>query len=105
MVAPSGGVGGPEAPFVIERVADLVADATGLDPAEVRRRNFIPPDAFPFTTQTGVIYDSGEYAKALAKVLEACDYDGLKHEQETRRQSGDRHQLGIGLSTYVEICG
>ena len=99
------GAGRPEAAHVMERVADLVADTTGLDAAEVRRRNFIPPEAFPFTTQTGVIYDSGEYANALAKALEAADYDGLKREQEERRQRGDRHQLGIGLSTYVEICG
>jgi carbon-monoxide dehydrogenase large subunit len=99
------GAGRPEAAHVMERVADLVADTTGLDAAEVRRRNFIAPESFPYTTQTGVTYDSGEYANALARALEAVDYDGLKREQEERRQRGDRHQLGIGLSTYVEICG
>jgi carbon-monoxide dehydrogenase large subunit len=99
------GAGRPEAAHVMERVADLVADTTGLDAAEVRRRNFIAPESFPYTTQTGVTYDSGEYANALARALEAVDYDGLKREQGERRQRGDRHQLGIGLSTYVEICG
>ena len=74
-----------------------------MDPAEVRRRNFIPPDQFPFQTKTGALYDTGEYAEALDKVLAAAGYDDLREEQERRRASGDVRQLGIGLSTYVEI--
>ena len=99
------GAGRPEATHLVERVADLVADATGVDPAEVRRKNFIPGEEFPFTTATGVTYDSGEYARALARALEVADYEGLKREQAERRARNDRMQLGIGLSSYVEICG
>lgn len=99
------GAGRPEAAHLVERVVDLVADATGIDPAEVRRRNFIPPDAFPYTTATGVTYDSGDYAKALDKALEVVGYEQLRKEQAERRQRGDRVQLGIGISSYVEICG
>jgi carbon-monoxide dehydrogenase large subunit len=75
----------------------------GIDPAELRRRNFFEPSAFPLTTVTGAAYDSGEYAKALDAVLGAADYSALRTEQERRRKAGERLQLGIGVSTYVEV--
>jgi carbon-monoxide dehydrogenase large subunit len=100
------GAGRPEAAFVIERVCDLVASATGLDPAEVRRRNFIQPGDFPFDTGIGMLpYDSGNYEPALDKALEAVGYSALRDEQAARRARGDRKLLGIGLSSYVEVCG
>jgi carbon-monoxide dehydrogenase large subunit len=97
------GAGRPEATQLIERVLDVAADQLGLDPAELRRRNFLNPQAFPLTTATGAAYDSGEYAKALDAALAAAGYDELRAEQARRRQAHDRVQLGIGLSTYVEV--
>jgi carbon-monoxide dehydrogenase large subunit len=97
------GAGRPEAAFSIERVADMVARALKLDPAEVRRRNFIPPDAFPHKTATGATYDSGNYAPALDKALKIVGYPALREEQ--RRLRGQGRLLGIGLSSYVEITG
>jgi carbon-monoxide dehydrogenase large subunit len=97
------GAGRPEAAAAIERAVDLFAAAIGMDPAEVRRRNFIAPEAFPFLTKTGELYDSGRYAEALDKVLAAADYARLRQEQAHRRARGEVRQLGIGLSTYVEI--
>jgi carbon-monoxide dehydrogenase large subunit len=100
---PVRGAGRPEATQVIERAIDLFASEIGLDPAEVRRRNFIPPDAFPFTTAAGARYDSGEYARALDAALERAGYEQLRAEQARRREQGSSRQLGIGISTYVEI--
>ncbi len=97
------GAGRPEATFLIERVMDHIAAELDLDPAEVRRRNFIAADDFPATTATEVIYDSGDYQTALDRLLEIADYAGLRREQEERRARGE--VMGIGLSTYVEICG
>jgi carbon-monoxide dehydrogenase large subunit len=97
------GAGRPEANFIIERVIDLVADETGLDPAEVRRRNFFPADAFPAETATGLLYDSGDYQTALDLLLEAADYEALLEEQAERRERGEL--MGIGIGAYVEICG
>ena len=97
------GAGRPEATQLIERVIDVAADQMGLDPAELRRKNFLQPSAFPLTTITGAGYDSGEYAKALDAVLAAADYKALRAEQERRRKNGDRVQLGIGVSAYVEV--
>ncbi len=100
------GAGRPEAAFVIERVCDLVANATGIDPAEVRRRNFIQPSDFPYDTGIGMLpYDSGEYQTALDRALDQVGYVGLRDEQRARRSRGDAKQLGIGLSSYVEVCG
>jgi aerobic carbon-monoxide dehydrogenase large subunit len=100
------GAGRPEASFVIERVCDLVADATGVDPAEVRRQNFIQPGDFPYDTGVGMLpYDSGNYDLTLSKALEAVGYQDLLAEQAKRRQNGDRKLLGVGLSSYVEVCG
>jgi carbon-monoxide dehydrogenase large subunit len=100
------GAGRPEAAFVIERVCDLVADATGLDPADVRRRNFIQPDDFPYDTGVGMLpYDSGNYEPALDKALQQVGYEGLLAEQAKRRADDSNKLLGIGLSSYVEVCG
>lgn len=97
------GAGRPEATALIERAVDILADELHMDPAELRRRNFLPADDFPVTTATGARYDSGDYEAALATALELAGYDELRTEQQHRRASGARKQLGIGLSTYVEI--
>ncbi len=97
------GAGRPEAAAAIERAMDLFAVEIGMDPVEVRRRNLIAPDRFPFTTVTGTTYDSGDYAGGLDTLLAAVDYAGLRAEQQERRDRGDAIQLGIGVSTYVEI--
>jgi aerobic carbon-monoxide dehydrogenase large subunit len=97
------GAGRPEATAAIERAVDLFAAEIGMDPAEVRRRNFVSPDQFPFQTKTGALYDTGRYEEALDKVLAAAGYDQLRQEQQRRRASGASKQLGIGLSAYVEI--
>ncbi len=97
------GAGRPEATFYLERLMDLVADEGGLDPTDVRKVNFIPPDAFPFTTLTGEVYDSGEHQKALDKAKELIGYAGLRAEQAKLRKEG--RYLGIGVASYVEICG
>lgn len=97
------GAGRPEATHLIERIMDIVADEVGVDPAEVRRRNFIGPDEFPYSTCTGVIYDSGNYQPALDKALETIGYANFKQEQLAARAQGKL--LGLGLSTYIEICG
>jgi aerobic carbon-monoxide dehydrogenase large subunit len=97
------GAGRPEATAAVERAMDLFAAEIGLDPAEVRRRNLIRPEEFPYTTPTGATYDTGEYATALDRVLEAGDYPALRAEQVRRREAGDVVALGLGLSTYVEI--
>jgi carbon-monoxide dehydrogenase large subunit len=99
------GAGRPEATAAIERAVDIFAAEIGMDPAEVRRRNVIAPDKFPYTTAGGAEYDTGEYAAALDRVLAAAGYDDLRAEQARRRAGGDPVQLGIGLSTYVEITG
>jgi aerobic carbon-monoxide dehydrogenase large subunit len=96
------GAGRPEATYLIERVMDLVAAELKLDPVEVRRRNFVPPDAFPYTTPTGLIYDSANYRKCFEKALEMANYEKLREEQKNLRGQGKF--LGIGISTYVEIC-
>jgi carbon-monoxide dehydrogenase large subunit len=97
------GAGRPEATAAIERAVDDFAAEIGMDPAEVRRLNLVPPDKFPFSTPTGAVYDTGEYARALGKVLDAGGYQELRAEQARRRERGDPVQLGIGLSSYVEI--
>jgi aerobic carbon-monoxide dehydrogenase large subunit len=97
------GAGRPEATAAIERAVDLLAAEIGLDPAEVRRLNMVPPGSFPYTSPTGPVYDTGDYAAALDKVLTAAGYAELRREQARRRDHGDPVQLGIGLSAYVEI--
>jgi carbon-monoxide dehydrogenase large subunit len=99
------GAGRPEATYVVERAVDLVASELGLDPVEVRRRNFIPPDAFPYDPGilAGLKYDTGDYDKALKRALGLVGYDDFRLDQEVARAEG--RYLGIGFSTYVEICG
>jgi carbon-monoxide dehydrogenase large subunit len=99
------GAGRPEATAAIERAMDLFAAEAGLDPAEVRRKNLLPPFTEPHTTAFGAVYDSGDYATALDKALAAAGYEDLRAEQAKRRADGDVVQLGIGLSCYVEITG
>jgi carbon-monoxide dehydrogenase large subunit len=94
------GAGRPEATFLIERLVDEAARVLAMDPAEFRRRNFIPPDRFPFRTVTGQVYDSGEYARALDRALELADYRGLRAAQAAARARGD--MSGVGLASYVE---
>ena len=99
------GAGRPEATAAIERAMDLFAAEAGLDPAEVRRKNLLPPFTEPHTTAFGAVYDSGDYVTALDKALAAAGYEDLRAEQAKRRADGDPVQLGIGLSCYVEITG
>ncbi|HVD47095.1 MAG TPA: xanthine dehydrogenase family protein molybdopterin-binding subunit [Candidatus Limnocylindria bacterium] len=96
------GAGRPEAIAMIERAMDMLAAELRMDPAELRRRNLID-GPFPYTTATGLTYDTGDYARALDLALAASGYDELRREQRARRERGDRTQLGIGLSTYVEM--
>jgi carbon-monoxide dehydrogenase large subunit len=97
------GAGRPEASQAIERAVDVFAAEAGLDPVEVRRRNFIPKDSFPYTTASHATYDSGDYEGALDLALEAAGYEELRAEQARRREQGGARQLGIGVSTYIEI--
>ena len=97
------GAGRPEATAALERAVDLFAAEAGLDPADVRRRNVIPADAFPYDTGTRLTYDCGDYATALDRALDTADYPGLRAEQARRRAAGDPVELGIGIAAYVEI--
>jgi carbon-monoxide dehydrogenase large subunit len=101
-VAAYRGAGRPEASAMLERAVDLLAGELGMDAAELRRRNLIQPDALPYLTPTKARYDSGDYPAAMERVLEAAGYPALRAEQAARRRSGDRRQLGVGLSVYVE---
>ncbi len=97
------GAGRPEAAYYIERAVDILAQKLDMDPADVRRKNFIDPAAFPVTTATGEKYDTGEYAKSLDKALEVASYSDLRTMQEQARAEG--RIVGIGMASYVEICG
>ena len=97
------GAGRPEATAAIERIMDLFAREIGMDPAEVRRRNLIGKDEFPYTTPVETVYDVGDYHRALDLALEVAGYEDLRAEQARRRAAGDVRQLGIGVSCYVEI--
>jgi carbon-monoxide dehydrogenase large subunit len=97
------GAGRPEATHALERAVDLLAAEIGIDPVEVRRRNFVAPDRFPHTTVTGAVYDSGDYAGALDRALAVAGLDDLRTEQRRRREDGTRLQLGIGVASYVEV--
>ncbi|HVV14080.1 xanthine dehydrogenase family protein molybdopterin-binding subunit [Amycolatopsis sp.] len=99
------GAGRPEATAAVERAMDLFAREIGMDPGDVRRANFIEPGEFPYTTPTGASYDTGEYARALDKVLEAAGYAELRAEQKRRREAGEPVALGLGIASYVEITG
>lgn len=97
------GAGRPEATFIAERAMDLVARELGKDPAEIRRINFIKPDQFPYKSAAGAVYDTGNYEGALDKALQIADYQNLRAEQARKRAEGKL--MGIGLSSYIEICG
>jgi carbon-monoxide dehydrogenase large subunit len=97
------GAGRPEATAAIERAMDIFAAEVGLDPVEVRRTNLIPRDAFPYTTVSGATYDVGDYEKALDLAVASSGYASLREEQARRRAAGGPVQMGIGVSTYVEI--
>jgi aerobic carbon-monoxide dehydrogenase large subunit len=97
------GAGRPEASYLLERMVDIFARKIGMDPVEVRRKNFIPPDKFPFTTSTGLIYDSGNYEPALDRALQMLDYKAFRRQQEEARKQG--RYLGVGVVSYIEICG
>ena len=99
------GAGRPEATYVIERLMDELADELHMDPLDLRRRNWITHEEFPFTTVSGMTYDSGDYEAATDKALHLFGYEELRKEQAARRGSGDTVQLGIGISTYTEACG
>ncbi|HEY2206787.1 MAG TPA: xanthine dehydrogenase family protein molybdopterin-binding subunit [Pseudonocardia sp.] len=99
------GAGRPEATFAIERMMDELAVELGRDPMDLRRQNWISSDEFPFTTVAGLTYDTGNYEQATNQAMATFDYAGLRHEQEQRRERGDRVQLGIGISTFTEMCG
>jgi carbon-monoxide dehydrogenase large subunit len=99
------GAGRPEATFGIERLMDELADELGMDPLEVREKNWIRHEEFPFTTVAGLEYDSGNYEAATAQAKELFLYDDLRAEQRRRREAGDPVQLGIGVSTFTEMCG
>ncbi|TFV48990.1 molybdopterin cofactor-binding domain-containing protein [Blastococcus sp. TF02A_35] len=99
------GAGRPEATFAIERIMDELAVELGMDPLELRRKNWIDAAEFPFTTVAGLAYDSGDYEAATQQALQLLGYDELREEQRRRRESGDPVQLGIGISTFTEMCG
>jgi carbon-monoxide dehydrogenase large subunit len=99
------GAGRPEATYAIERVMDELAAELGRDPLDLRRQNWIRHEEFPFTSVCGLVYDSGDYDKATDKAMQLLGYDALRAEQAARRASNDPVQLGIGISTYTEMCG
>jgi aerobic carbon-monoxide dehydrogenase large subunit len=99
------GAGRPEATFAIERIMDDLAAELGVDPIELRRRNWIKHEEFPYTTISNMVYDSGNYEAATDKALELLGYDALRQEQKERRDRNDPVQLGIGVSTFTEMCG
>jgi carbon-monoxide dehydrogenase large subunit len=99
------GAGRPEAVFYLERMMDIIALEMGLDPAEVRKRNLVPHDAFPYKATTGVIYDSGNYMTALDRGLNLLDYPAMRQRQLELRRRGEARLIGIGLGLYVELSG
>ena len=104
-VAAYRGAGRPEASYLIERIIDIVADQTGVDAVEVRRRNYIPADEFPYATHSPLaVYDSGNFAGAMDELLTLFDYDGLKAEQARRRDDASKKLIGIGFSSWLEIA-
>jgi carbon-monoxide dehydrogenase large subunit len=99
------GAGRPEATYAIERLMDDLAAELGVDPLELRKKNWITHEEFPYDTISGMTYDRGNYEAATAKAVATFDYDGLRAEQAKRRESNDPVQLGIGISTFTEMCG
>jgi len=103
--APYRGAGRPEAAYILERTMERIARELDIDPVEVRRRNFIKPDAFPYTSVTGLRYDSGNYQAALDRALELADYAGWRARQRAQRAADSRLLIGIGLATFIETTG
>ena len=99
------GAGRPEATYAIERAMEALAQKVGVDSAEIRRRNYIPADRFPYDASSGLTFDSGNYEPTLDRALELVEHDARRAEQQRRRDAGDSKHLGIGISTYVEMCG
>jgi aerobic carbon-monoxide dehydrogenase large subunit len=99
------GAGRPEATYYIERAMDMLADKLGMDPVELRRKNFPQPSEFPFNTPTGLTYDSGDYEKALNRAIEVAGYTELRRRQQQQRSTQAASLVGIGVSSWVEICG
>src|SRR6185436_19062276 len=97
------GAGRPEATYFVERAMDMLARELQMDPAELRRKNFIKANQFLFQTQVGAVYDSGDYEKALDRALKNCNWKQLKADRDAARKEG--RLVGIGLSMYVEVCG
>jgi len=104
-VAAYRGAGRPEAIYYVERAIEMIADELGIDAADVRRRNYIKPEQFPYKTPTGSTYDTGDYETNLDAALETANYAALRAEQAESRENGSEALLGIGLATYVEMCG
>src|SRR5207244_4230746 len=100
---PYRGAGRPEATHLVERMVDLVALEIGMDPVDIRRKNFIQPKEFPYTQNFGLVIDSGDYEKALDVALKMVGYDDLRKKQAEGRKQGK--YLGIGFSTWIELCG
>src|SRR5947209_4391969 len=100
---PYRGAGRPEATHLVERMIDKLAQEIGMDPAAVRQKNFIGPEEFPFTNNFGLVYDSGNYTRSLDRALELAGYADFRRRQEQARKEG--RYMGIGLSTWIEICG
>jgi carbon-monoxide dehydrogenase large subunit len=99
------GAGRPEATFAIERIMDELAVELGMEPMQLRQRNWIKHEEFPYTTIAGLVYDSGNYEAATERAMELFGYDALRAEQAERNARGDSVRLGIGISTYTEMCG
>jgi len=99
------GAGRPEATYAVERIMDALARRVGKDPVEVRRMNFLPPFDEPTPTAGGLSFDSGNYETALDKAVELAGYEQVRKEQATHREDNDTKQIGIGLSSYIEMCG
>jgi carbon-monoxide dehydrogenase large subunit len=99
------GAGRPEATYAIERAIDSLAAKMDVDPAELRRRNYIRKEQFPYSSPAGLVFDSGDYESALDRALAMVGYDRLRAEQRARRESNGARHLGVGISTYVEMCG
>jgi carbon-monoxide dehydrogenase large subunit len=102
-VAPYRGAGRPESVYVVERLLNRAAAELDIDPAELRRRNLVPPDAFPFETKTGAVYDSGNYERALDEALDVVDYEQWRERQEQLREDG--RYVGVGIGSFVENTG
>ncbi len=99
------GAGRPEATYAIERAMDVLADTMGIDPMDLRKRNFIQKEQFPYTAFTGLVYDSGDHLKAAELAAEMADYNGVRARQATQNVPGATKLLGIGQSSYFEMCG